>query len=158
MGFIFMMFFVSFCKPEQELYLIPNGYRGKVNIVFNQSKGTPIKFEGKNRVYKIPKNGILLISSEMEVGVVKRTFYAVDSLGRRSLLKIFSDDNFHGNKAEVGIFYDGTVGVYGNSDDKEPLDYQEFLVSTYEGIDAFFKPEYKHAFHEKLVKVVGRPF
>lgn len=151
-------FFISFGKPEQELYLVPYGYKGKVNVVFNQLKGVPAKYEEKNRVYEIPINGILLISSEMEVGIVERSFYTVDSLGRRSLLKTFNDDDFQGNKAEVGIFYDGTVGVYGNSDDKEPLDYQEFIVSSYEGLDVFFKPECKRAFHEELIRVIGRRF
>lgn len=157
-GLVIIAFFISFGKPKQELYLIPYGYRGKVNVVFNQSKGAPVKYEKEKRVYKIPINGILLISSKMEVGIVERKFYTVDSLGRRSFLKTFNDDNFHGDKAEVGVFYDGTVGVYGNSDNEEPLDYQEFVVSSYEGLDVFFKPEYKLAFQDELIRTIGRRF
>jgi hypothetical protein len=45
---------------EKEKYLIPDSFRGKVIIFFNQPQGQAKKYEKKHvRVYSIPNNGIL---------------------------------------------------------------------------------------------------
>ncbi|MGX9987484.1 DUF6843 domain-containing protein [Soonwooa purpurea] len=46
-------------SSSKDIFLIPNGFRGKVVILYDQKNGTEKEYEGNFRVYKIPKNGIL---------------------------------------------------------------------------------------------------
>lgn len=46
-------------RAEPEIHLIHKDYKGPVVIIFNDPKGSPVKYEGKSRVYEIPENGIL---------------------------------------------------------------------------------------------------
>lgn len=46
-------------SASKDIFLIPNGYRGKVVILYDQKNGEEEEFEGNYRVYKIPTNGIL---------------------------------------------------------------------------------------------------
>ena len=41
-------------QPEPEDYLIPEGFKGRVNVIFNQQNGVPAKYENGRRVYEIP--------------------------------------------------------------------------------------------------------
>src|ERR1700748_9632 len=85
---IALMQLTSSCKrSEPTIYLIPEGYTGRVVVVFNQTGkpikykdnynhdaiyvskvGTPVKYENGHRVYEIPSNGILLTQFESTYG------------------------------------------------------------------------------------------
>jgi hypothetical protein len=134
--------------PEPESYLIPYKYVGKVNVIFNQKLGNPPLYENGRRLYKIPSNGILLTGFKDEEGFVDHKYYYVDTNGNKKPLKIFRYDyNKDGtvkwiinDSNEIGIFGDGTNGVYGNSKYR----YQEFKVSSFRFLDSindnvFFK-------------------
>lgn len=152
------------CKhAEPETYLISEGFKGKVNIIFNQEKGTAPKYEKGRRVYEIPINGVLLTQFKDEYGLVDHQFYYVDFAGKRTLLKILHDDIYKdssslANRYEIGIFYDGTTGVYGNSGDPKALHYQEFIVSDFNSLDSFFKPENQNVFKATLKEAIGYDF
>ena len=47
-------------NPESETYLIPQGFTGRVNVIFSRKDGAPTKYENNRRVYEIPANGVLL--------------------------------------------------------------------------------------------------
>jgi len=87
--------FFAGCKQNQsEIYLLPDGFKGKVNIVFNQIKGVPPKYEGGKRAYEIPNNGILLTQFKDEYRIVKHEYFYVDSLNKRVPLRLFNDSSF----------------------------------------------------------------
>jgi len=46
-------------KEKGEIYLIPNGYVGRVIVFYNQTKGANAEIENGSRVLRIPKNGVL---------------------------------------------------------------------------------------------------
>ncbi len=46
-------------KMVPETHILPYGYKGDVYIFFNQNEGKPVEYEGKTRIYRIPKSGIL---------------------------------------------------------------------------------------------------
>lgn len=118
---------------EPEIYLIPKGYVGIVNIIFNQKNGTPLKYENGKRVYEIPSNGILLTQFEAEFGKVDREFFYFDEKGKRQNLKIIQDYEINegsvNNKNEIAI-YNQVTGVYGN----ENIPYQGFEVSSFDSL------------------------
>lgn len=58
---VILLFAFSSCRNiTYETILIPEGYTGDVIIIFNQKGKEKRKFEGKHKVYEIPKDGILL--------------------------------------------------------------------------------------------------
>lgn len=44
---------------EDEIFILPEGYRGVVFILYDQKKGVAVKYDQGKRVYEIPSNGIL---------------------------------------------------------------------------------------------------
>ncbi len=57
-----------------------------------------------------------------------------------------------------GIFLDGTSGQYGSDGDARAVQFDEFVVSSKEMLDSFFKKEYLRAFDDRIEKVTGLRF
>lgn len=142
-------------QAEPETYLIPEGFTGKVNIIFNRKEGKPVKYEDKRRVYEIPADGILLTQFTTNDGFINRKYYYKMQSGELKPLRSFESDTAEIKKDEVGIFLDGISGVYGNSGDPSALEYQEFLVSSFNSKDSFFTDEYIKTFYKKIEKISG---
>jgi hypothetical protein len=70
-------------KVDPEIFLLPDGYSGKVNIVYNQDCGQPEEWEKDSRVYRIPETGILLTQFQDEQGLIDHSYFFVDQTGRR---------------------------------------------------------------------------
>ena len=148
--------------PEPESYYIPKGFQGRINIIFNQSKGESFKYENGRRVYLVPSNGILLTQFKDEYGIVDHQYFYVDGTGNKKALKIFGYEyNKDGttkwivkDRNEVGIFLDGTTGGYGKSNIK----YQEFIVSDYNTLDSFYLPNYQNSFIKKIQTALKNDF
>jgi hypothetical protein len=149
-------------EPEAESYYIQKGFQGRINIIFNQSKGDSFKYENGRRVYQIPSNGILLTQFKDEYGIVDHQYYYVDGIGNKKALKIFSYDyNKDGttkwivkDRNEVGVFLDGTTGGYGRSN----IRYQEFIVSDYNSLDSFYLPKYQYSFMKEIQSALKDDF
>ncbi|HEX8529388.1 MAG TPA: hypothetical protein VF646_05175, partial [Cytophagales bacterium] len=60
--------FSIFNKAEPETILVPKGYEGVVVVIFDQQEGAPAKYEGKDRVYEIPEDGVLLTRFAWDTG------------------------------------------------------------------------------------------
>ena len=161
--YLWLFTIVLGCKhPEPESYLIPEGFKGKVNVIFNQLNGEPPRYEKGRRIYQVPVDGILLTQFKDEYGIVDHEYYYVDGRGNKKPLKIFSYEyNKDGttkwmikDRNEVGVFLDGTTGGYGNSNIK----YQEFIVSDYNTLDSFYLPKYQNSFIKKIQTVLKDNF
>lgn len=142
-------------NAEPETYLIPDGFSGKVNIVFNRKDGSPIKYDERRRVYEIPADGILLTQFGTNDGFINRRYFYKSKSGELKLLKNLETDTINVSKDEVGVYLDGISGVYGNSGDRSALEYQEFLISSYNLKDGFFTEDYKRLFYQKIEKITG---
>jgi len=139
--------------PVPETFLIPQGFTGRVNIIFNRKDGTIQKFEDGRRVYTIPPSGILLTQFKDEYGIVDHQYFYVDSSGKRTALSIFKDSATDFNQTAIGIFLDGTTGQYGKM--PKAVWWQEFVVASYRNVDSFFTLEYKKQFENRLTKEIG---
>src|SRR6266566_4813566 len=52
---------VNSCRlGENEIFVVPAGFKGPVFIVFSQSSGQPPKYDNGQRIYDIPQDGILI--------------------------------------------------------------------------------------------------
>lgn len=54
-----LFIFLWYSESSYNIFLIPEGYRGRVVIVHGCANGAPRDFEGRYRVYKIGANGLL---------------------------------------------------------------------------------------------------
>jgi hypothetical protein len=151
------------CKhPEPETYLIPDGFKGRVNVIFNQSKGTPPKYENGRRIYQVPTDGILLSQFKDEYGLIDHQYFYSNQNGSKMPLRIFQyEHNKDGtikwiisDTSAVGIFLDGTTGSYGN----ENIKYQEFIVASYSNLNNFFRPIYQDDFEKKVQQILKTAF
>jgi hypothetical protein len=162
---LLLFFTLSDCRlhPEPEMYLLPNGFKGKVNVIFNQPNGVDGKQVNGVRLFEIPPSGILLTKLNLQGGFIDRSYYYVDSSGNRKPLKVLNDREFvdGGKSADqdvVGVFHDGTTGVYGNSDAVDPLNFLEFVISDFKHLDSFFSKEYAVDFKQKLSAATHRRY
>lgn len=68
---------------DREVHLIPNGYIGKVQIIYDIPEGMPIEYDDRGwRVYRIPENGVLLSQFSPNPGGFRlddREFFYVDN-------------------------------------------------------------------------------
>jgi hypothetical protein len=142
-------------KAEPETYLVPEGFTGKVNIIFNRKEGIEKKYEDGRRIYEIPNDGILLTQFTTNDGIMDRKYYYKNQSGELKLLKSLEADTTATDKNEIGIFLNGISGVYGNSGEPSALEYQEFLVSSYNLKDSFFTDDYKKIFYKRIEKISG---
>ena len=122
---VILLFAFSSCRNiTYETILIPEGYTGDVIIIFNQKGKVKRKFDGKRKVYEIPKDGILLTEFKDEgKGFAYVDYFYVDSLGHRTKLDKYSIRN-HEHEG-LGV-YGGTIGVLGNNE----LPYYLFYVGN----------------------------
>lgn len=156
---------ISSCgqKAEPEIYLVQSNFAGKANILFNKKEGAPEKFEDNRRVYDIPSDGILLTQFKSNDGVIDRKYYSVDSNGKRIQLKAFKYEHekdgsikwIISDSSEIGVFFDGTSGQYGNNGDSKASQYQEFIVTSYNKLDSFQSKSYRDYFERKIESVTG---
>jgi hypothetical protein len=149
-------------KPDPETYLIPKGFEGHINIIFNQPRGEAPLFVDGRRIYNIPAGGILLTQFSETFGYYDHKYYYVDSNGKKTAIPVFTDDyNKDGtihwqitDSNSVGIFGDGTAGVYGTLNIK----YQDFLVSSFNKRQSFYSDSVKENFYKRIKFAIKKDF
>lgn len=141
------MYIISFAssyltRPEKELYLIPEGYVGKVVVIFNQADGEKPEYENDRRVYRIPETGVLFTQLKDEQGIINQEYYYVSQNGQRRKLGVLDTRDFNEEwtteknpheppRDSLAVFNPGTMGTMGNSDDKDSKVFLELSIGTY---------------------------
>lgn len=133
-----------------QIYLIPNNFRGRVIIYYNQKNGTPISIENKFQVFKINNNGTLFTQAKANYGAVpikNLKFYYLDSSNNRTPIKLsinnkkdsdnsqypeifgLKDGEFNLNKATKIIFTSFVIEKYDNiKKDSSEFNYFDFYL------------------------------
>ncbi len=76
-----------YTESSYNIFLIPEGYRGRVVIVHGCSDGAPREFEGFYRVYRIGANGLLKSRFSFAGGAfdsLHSKYFFVDKFGKRT--------------------------------------------------------------------------
>ncbi len=105
-------FFVSYIsRPEPESFLIPDDFEGKFIVIYGEECGkNPIVEDGR-RIMEIPSNGVLVVQSEFEAGIIDHKYYFVDNQGNR--LEVKKHENYSDgttNIPGVGLGGSGSMG------------------------------------------------
>jgi hypothetical protein len=77
---------------EEEIYLVPEGFRGKIMVFFDQPDGQAKEYENAARVYHIPASGFIKSQFKKNGGCMgdgRIQFFYEDSLGTRMPLDYF---------------------------------------------------------------------
>jgi hypothetical protein len=144
-----------------EIFLIPENYRGKVNIIYKKGCGIHIQKTKAGLIYNIPEDGILMIDDEQSFGFIDHTYYLVDSNGKRTELPKMDVRDFNEEwtleknpneppRDKLGVFHWGRTGSAGKMIDtsgnlineKDLYTFSEFYVSTYNDLMKIFDFKY----------------
>lgn len=153
--FIMLGLSLSGCGQKiRETFLVPAGFEGRINVIFNQPSSPPIPVAEGRKVYNIPTDGILVTSSGLEDGMIDQEFFYVDSLGKRTAIPVLEDGEKLGKEPKV--VYKGANGVYGNSSDKNPLEFTEVIIASEGSEQKIFNPQALTTFQTAVKKKAGR--
>ena len=109
----------SSTEREGEIYLIPQGYVGRVFIVHDVPGGEPLEYENDVRVFRIPEDGFLLSQSAPNEGWIEahrlRYFYVDDDGKRTEILGRWSGavHDTEQNRSDTQLrILDGGIGTF----------------------------------------------
>lgn len=158
-----------------EVFLIPEDYRGRVNILYKEGCGQEFTKTEEGLIYNIPDNGILILDTEQEFGIIDHTYYLVDKNGNRTELPKMDVRDFNEewtteknpnepSRDKLGVFHWGRTGSQGKNIDqegnvtneKELHTFSEFYVSTYNDLTERFDFKYERQFDSLRNKEFGK--
>lgn len=121
-----------------EVYLIPDGYKGCVGVFYNFKDAPPLKIEDKKMIYRVTKDGILKTSSNENFGKV----YKYNS-GWRNVKYYYVDKN--GNR--VQRLEEGKDIHNTSVTSQSGLTYSQFFIGTKK--EAEKHPQFSFCFNEE---------
>ena len=155
------LFSCNYSPPET--FLIPEGYKGNIYVVYKQKNGEKEEFEKGRRIYRIPNTGVLFSQFKDDYGIIDQEYYYISSKGIRTKLGILDTRDFNEewtleknphepSRDSLAIFNPATTGVMGNSSDINSIKYQETCVGTYNDLKNFkeFSIEYIDSLRKRL--------
>lgn len=96
---------------EGAVHLLPDGYVGRVVIVYHAPAGPPAEYDDRQRrVYRVPRSGVVLtrLAPDPDGTGADVEFYDIDDRGgRREIPKNWSSNNPDAQKRERRIFAGG---------------------------------------------------
>ncbi|ANF95793.1 DUF6843 domain-containing protein [Paenibacillus bovis] len=105
------------------VYLIPENYRGWVQIIYNQQSYPPIDISLTKATFRIGSDGVLRTSTpEVSEGIAEDQYYWIDAQGERT--PIDTQKLIHGKSVR-------SSGTDGTEQDSETVA-EEFFVGTEE--------------------------
>lgn len=134
---VFVTAFPSF-KETNDIYLIPEGYKGNIHVLFNVPNAPELQTEGEYDVYPINSEGYFVTSKEdMDYGTITDKYFYVDSKGNRTPIASNCIE-YVSNGASEQILENGdklpeiryTHSILKNSCNEEPATSYESSIST----------------------------
>lgn len=131
---MFTLLCILGCTPkgEDNIYLLENGYTGKVIILYDQKMGDEKEYEGNKRLYRIPASGVLKTQFFINRGyrLLPEVYY--DNNGERVTIPVVIDLTEEDENRVVATL--ATTGKLYDAYGKIGLEYSIFYVGTIEQI------------------------
>jgi|SoiMethySBSTD1v2_1073268.scaffolds.fasta_scaffold1674326_2 hypothetical protein len=126
------LLFVPSCNvADNERYLVPDGFNGRVLILFNRSDGAPKEYDGRTRIYRVPESGVLKTQFAPNEGW--HEFPKVFHLGKSEYeLPVVMDPN--SDKPKVPYACCWSLGIFQKDPNSKQFSYGVFYVGTDEQI------------------------
>lgn len=148
-----------------EVFVIPENYRGRVNIIYKKDCGIELEKTEEGLVYKIPNDGILILDKKQKYGFIDHKYYLVDQNGKQIELPKMDVRDFNEEwtleknpneplRDKLGVFHWGITGSMGKmmdengevSNEGDLYTFSEFYVSTYSDLIEKFEFKYERKF------------
>lgn len=134
-GIFYAIYFKSKETTPRDI-LVPEGYRGKIYIIYDQPCGKVITKENEREIYKIPENGILICRNKQEFGIINYNYYFISSEG---VLRPIPTTNTNSNVVYIEMLGSGGAGGVNTPEHN----YEDFLISTTDSLE-YFDWVYQH--------------
>ena len=149
------------------IFLITEGYQGKVNIIYKEGCGTELQKTDEAIIYKIPNDGILIINNDLKTGFIEHSYFYVNNEGKRTEIPKMDVRDFNEEwtleknpneppRDKLGIFHWGkivrvSIGDIINekgevTNKEEQYSFLDFHVSTYTDLTEKFGFKYEQKF------------
>lgn len=127
---------------KQEVYILPQGFKGIVLIAYDQADGLEdVKEDGK-LIYKIPQNGVLKLKRKEATVLSQSWYYFEDKQGNRTeLYHCFAPCDEMINNPDKIFAYGKSNGGFEN--EGEQLEMTTFLVGTSNDRDSLNRADEK---------------
>ena len=80
--FVAQLFYMENNRQKGYIYIIPEGYKGKLVVVFNKKGAPPLKEKEGFHIVKFPPNGYVETSSTMKTEKMNDEFYYYTNNGK----------------------------------------------------------------------------
>jgi len=86
---IFLIFlgYINWNMQKGTIYIIPEGYNGKLSIVYNKKEKPPLEEKDGYQVVKFPLNGLVETSSHPRIGKQHDKYFYYTKNGKLQLAK-----------------------------------------------------------------------
>lgn len=154
--FTYQFLLYQFTKVPPETFLIPEDFRGKIHIHFNETSGGIKEVENGRRLYKIPNSGILFSQFSDEQGFIDQQYYLISKSGKRTELPNLDVRDYNEewtteknpnepSRNILGVFHAGRVSAGGS---------YEFYVATYQQLKDSFGFHYDKWFDSREQRIL----
>lgn len=137
-------FFIASNHMTPETFLVPKNFRGQIALIYNEPCGQTVPKVDGRLIYKIPNNGVMILTNKFETGIIDQEYYFVDD-NWNTIEKIpqliqqdFNEDyTLEKNKNEpqknkVGIFHLGTGG--GSTSKNDNCNFHMMAVNSWDSL------------------------
>jgi hypothetical protein len=104
---------------SHDIFLIPEGFRGQVIVLYGQSDGQPKEFDGNWRIYRVPQSGILKTQFQLKGDVInlgRTKYFFIDKNGGKTAIKAYCEYCDDKDTLSVQIVYGslggGSIGTF----------------------------------------------
>ncbi|MBV7269779.1 DUF6843 domain-containing protein [Winogradskyella luteola] len=120
---------MSSCKTnEKAVFYVPEGFKGTVVVVFEQEDGQEKEYINNERVYRIPKDGVLYSKfEEPNQGTIEHKYYYVENNNILQTIDKYipytEANKFHSDSVYVLQEFNGGHKSYENDKAKDEIRY-----------------------------------
>lgn len=144
-------FLPSFFR-RNEVFVVPDDFRGVAYVLFDQPNGTKPEFEWWSYVYRIPRSGVLRVQTELLEGFRPPPEIFRDSAGRRVP---FRRRDAHGRPIPGAVYAShmesGSGGCPPGTHGSTPrrTDFLSFIVSDKQHLEHYYSELREHEYTPK---------
>ena len=125
--FVIGFIYFEINSASDDIFLIPEDYRGQVLILYGQENGQPKEFENGWRIYRIPENGVLRTKFKLKGNYINNSsskYFLVDKDGNRKLIKQYCEFCKDRDTTTVQVIF-GSLGASSTG-----TTFQDFFVNV----------------------------
>lgn len=133
-----ILFALTCCnnKGESEIFILPEGYTGRVLVIFNQKKGQPTEYNGSSRVYRIPPSGVLMTQFSTSKGWKDLPRFYYEKINDQNEIPVKADFKDL-SSVDTNATLSSSGKVYKNIDGTGEVQFLETYVGTKEQIKEY---------------------